>query len=338
MKRSHLLPLGAALALSLAAAGCAESTDEKGAAFPSETIELVIPYGPGGANDRVARKIANIATEEGIVDQSIIVTNVPSAATQAGIRQVASAQADGHKLLVHHNAMVAASVLGQLPDELYWQDALVPVAQMLSTPLTFAVPADSPYESMEDLFEAAASDEAIAIGLPGMNAPQTFAFETVVAAYEGEVGPVPAFNRVFLEGGAEVKTASLSGTVAVVPGITMDTVPDAKGGLYRILAVVADERLDVLADVPTLAETGLPSPSSDGALEMVVWAPAGTPDDVVAELERILAAVYETEAWQQFVIEENSAVAVWRTGDEVHEAFRTYEEAITAVLPRIQQG
>lgn len=343
MKRSLVLTVAGALALSLTAcsdgAGQATGSDGDTADFPSGTIELVVPYGPGGANDRVARQIAAIAEAEGIVNEPIVVTNVPGAATQSGIRQVADADPDGHTLLVHHNAMVTAGVLGQLPEDLHWSDALIPVNQMLSTPLTFAVPADSPWQTIEDLFGDVADPSAdqVAFGFPGVNGPQAFAFESVIAAMSEGGTEMTNLNRVYLEGGAEVKTASLSGTIDVVPGITMDTVPDALGGSYRILAVVADDRLESLPDVPTLAETEFPTPQgSNGALEMAVWAPAGTSDDVVQRLDEILQAVYETDAWLEFV-EENAAVGMYRSGDEVVEVYEAYETAVTEVLPVMEE-
>jgi tripartite-type tricarboxylate transporter receptor subunit TctC len=342
MKRSFLLAACAAFVLS----GCSgvnespgSATDAAASEFPAGTIELVVPYGPGGANDRVARKIAAIAESEGIVDKPIIVTNIEGAATQSGIGRVANSEPDGYTLLVHHNAIVTAALLGQLPEDLHWQKALVPVAQVLSTPLTFAVLADSKWETIEDLFDDVADPSAdqVAFGFPGVNAPQTFAFESVIAAMRESGTATENLNRVYLEGGAQVKTALLSGTIDVVPGITLDTVPDTLGGTYRILAIVADERLESLPDVPTLAETEVPSPQkSNGALEMVVWAPYGTPDNVVQRLNEILRAVYETEAWQEFVAE-NSAVAVFRSGDEVAAVFESYEEAMTAVLPAMKQ-
>ena len=336
MKKVRTVLFSLILVLSLIFSGCGKEQKDSLADFPEKEINLIIPYGPGGANDRAARMVASIAQEKGFIKKAMIVTNIAGAGTKTGISTVAKADPNGYTLLVHHNALITANLLKQLPEDLKWQNSLRPVAQVLETPLTFAVLQESRWRTIQDLFsEIIANPGSIKFGFPGINAPQSFAFQTVVLGM-AEKGIDLKIHPVYLEGGGAVKTAHFGGTVDVVPGITMDTVPEANGGMYRILSVVSDGRLEMLPDVPTLAEAGYPmSTETNGALRMVVWAPKDTPDEIVAKLEEILRKVCETQEWKKF-INDNAAVTIFRTAAEVEEVFSTDEEAYIKVLPALK--
>lgn len=331
-----LLTWGISLALLAGEAALAQSPTAAAQAFPNKEIRLVVPYGPGGASDRTARMIASIAQKNELVKQPIIVTNIPGAATKTGLSAVAKADADGHTLLLHHNAFITAGVLKQLEPELTWQSGFRPIAQLLETPLTLAVLETSRWKTAKDLFdEISARPGQVKFGFPGVNAPQSFALQAVLGEMS-KAGQKRRVHSVYLEGGAAVKTASLGGVVDVVAGITMDTVPEAKAGVYRILSVVSEKRLQSLPGVPTLAEAGYPSPpSGSGALRMIVWAPKGTPDPVMARLQGILDRVYNTKEWAEFA-QQMSAVAVYRTPDEVAKVFAVDEAVAMDALAAIQ--
>lgn len=331
-----LLTMVIPLTLLAAETALAQSPNAAAQVFPTKEIRLVVPYGPGGASDRAARMIAAIAQKNDLLKQPIIVTNIAGAATKAGLGAVAKADADGHMLLLHHNAFITAGVLKQLEPELTWQNGFRPVAQVLETPLTIAVLEKSRWKTAKELFdEISAQPGKVKFGFPGINAPQSFAFQAVLGEMS-KAGQKPRVHSIYLEGGAAVKTASLGGVVDVVAGITMDTVPEAKAGVYRILSVVAEKRLQSLPDVPTLAEAGYPTPpNGSGALRMIVWAPKGTPDAIVARLQGVLDRVYKSKEWAEFV-QQMSAVAVWRTPEEVAKVFAMDETIAIEALAAVQ--
>lgn len=319
-------------------AGCGSQNTTKEAAYPTKEINLVIPYDAGGANDRCARMISSISEQQDLTDVSIIVSNISGAGTKIGISAVVKAEPDGYTLLVHHNAMVTAAALGQFEDDLQWQNGLRPIAQILETPLTFAVLADSRWATMQELVnEIIAKPGEIKFGFPGINSPQAFAFQNIISAF-AEQGMSLDVHYVYYEGGSAVKAALLNGEIDVMPGITMDTVPSTVDGLYRILSVVTENRLEALPDVPTFSECGYAMPSTtDGALRMCVWAPKNTPDSVVEYLENFLKTIYNTEEWQAFIAE-NSAIAVYRTADEVKEIFTADAETYNAIAAELQKS
>lgn len=331
-----LLTLAVPLLLTASATAFAQTANVAAQAFPAKEIRLVVPYGPGGASDRTARMIASIVQKNDLLKQPIVVTNIAGAATKSGLATVTKADADGHTLLLHHNAFITAAALGQLEPELTWGGGFRPVAQVLETPLTIAVLEKSRWKTAKDLFdEIAAQPAKVKFGFPGINAPQSFAFQAVLGEMS-KAGKRLRVHPVYLEGGAAVKTASLGGVVDVVPGITMDTVPEAKAGVYRILSVVADKRLEALPDVPTLAEAGYPMPpNGSGALRMIVWAPKGTPDAIVTRLQGVLEQVFKSKEWSEFA-KQMSAVAVYRTPAEVARVFAVDEKIALEALPAIQ--
>lgn len=338
MKKRISLLLAAVLVLSLFSACGAGSAAQKQASYPEKEITLVIPYDAGGANDRSARMISSISEQKKLTGVSIIVSNISGAGTKNGISSVVNATPDGYTLLVHHNAMVTAAALGQLEEKLQWQNGLRPVAQVLETPLTFAVLAESRWASMQELIdEILANPGQVTFGFPGINSPQAFAFQNIISAFAAQ-GLDLKVHYVYYDGGSAVKTALLNGEIDVMPGITMDTVPGAKDGLYRILSVVTEKRLEALPDVPTFAECGYAMPSTtDGALRMCVWAPINTPDSVVAYLEDFLKTVYDTDEWQAF-IQENSAIAVFRTAEEVKEVFTADAATYESIAAELQKS
>ncbi|MBR0161938.1 MAG: tripartite tricarboxylate transporter substrate binding protein [Oscillospiraceae bacterium] len=338
MKKQVVWLLALALMLSVLVGCGAQSAEKQADPYPSKEITLVIPYDAGGANDRCARLIASINEQQNLTGVSVIVSNISGAGTKNGISSVVKSDPNGYTLLVHHNAMVTAAALGQLEDELQWQNGLRPIAQILETPLTFAVLAESRWATMQDLVnEILEKPGEVKFGFPGINSPQAFAFQNIISAFAAQ-GMNLDVHYVYYEGGSAVKTALLNGEIDVMPGITMDTVPSTKDGLYRILSVVTNNRLEALPDVPTFAECGYEMPSTtDGALRMVVWAPKNTPDDVVAYLENFLQTIYNTEEWQAFIAE-NSAIAVYRTADEVKEVFTADAETYNAIAADLQKS
>ena len=333
---NRLVSLAIVLSLIGTGTALAQGSTDAARAFPTKEIRLVVPYGPGGASDKTARMIAAIAQKNDLIKQPIVVTNVAGAATKSGLGMVAKGEADGYTLLLHHNAFITAGVLGQLEPELTWQKGFRPIAQLLETPLTIAVLDKSRWKTTKDLFdEIAAQPGKIKFGFPGVNAPQSFAFQAVLGEMS-KAGKKLRVHPVYFEGGAAIKTAHLGGVIDIVAGITMDTVPEAKAGVYRLLAVVADKRLEALPDVPTLAEAGYPTPpNGSGALRMIVWAPTNTPDAIVAGLQVILEKVFKSKEWVEFA-QQMSAVAVYRTPDEVAKVFTMDEKIALEALPAIR--
>lgn len=302
--------------------------------FPQREIRLIVPYSAGGASDQTARQIAAIVDREGLLDEPIVVTNMPGAGTARGLREVANANPDGHTLLLHHNVFITMELLGLLDEEITWDVGFAPVAQVLETPLTIAVLDDSPWQTMDDLVQdIQANPGEISLGFPGVGSPQSFGFHALLNAYEEERGTELDVHAVYFEGGAEIRSAHFAGEIDVVPGISMDTVPDAQAGEYRILAVGTEDRLPSLPEVPTIEEAGLPMPVNAGgqSLRMSVWAPAGTPDAVINQLSGLLEQVVATDDWKKFA-DDVAGIPRFRGPEGLREVFQSDEDALRPVV------
>lgn len=270
-------------------AGCSSSpspqnTEGEGSSYPESDITLVVPYAAGGASDLSARALATeMEAELGV---SIIIENRTGGAGAVGLSFLAGASPDGYTI---GYMPVEATMLG-FQGYVINPDDYELLGQMVSVPATIAVPADSPYESLDDLIAATESaPDTITVSNSGAGS-----IWNATTTALGEAAGV-TFRPIPFDGGAPAVMAAIAGDVdAVVAGISETSIP-ASDGRLRVLAVFADEMSDALPGVPTANELGY---------EVVIggWgaigAPAGLPDDV----REALAAAVETAATSESFI------------------------------------
>ena len=279
--------LTALLVTTAALAGCAEDSSSVAAAdYPSEDVRLLVPYTAGGPTDIAARAVG--AHLEGELGRPVVVENLPGASGATAYVEMISAEPDGHTLSM---TALPTAVLNYLSNDVgYTREDLAPVGVVTQVPSGIVVPADSPYQDVESLFEAARQDpQAITVGTPG--ATNTHAAETrrITQLYDIPLTVVP------FEGNSEVQTALLGGNVSAgFANLSQDLLPAIEAGDLRVLAVGTEERLDYV-DAPTLVESGYPE-LTQSTTTFGVIAPAGTPEEVVATLEDALRSAGEDEA------------------------------------------
>ena len=279
--------LTALLVTAAALAGCAEDSASVAAAdYPSEDVRLLVPYTAGGPTDIAARAVG--AHLEGELGRPVVVENLPGASGATAYVEMISAEPDGHTLSM---TALPTAVLNYLSNDVgYTREDLAPVGVVTQVPSGIVVPADSPYQDVESLFEAARQDpQAITVGTPG--ATNTHAAETrrITQLYDIPLTVVP------FEGNSEVQTALLGGNVSAgFANLSQDLLPAIEAGELRVLAVGTEERLDYV-DAPTLVEAGYPE-LTQSTTTFGVIAPAGTPEEVVATLEDALRSAGEDEA------------------------------------------
>lgn len=279
--------LTALLVTTAALAGCAEDSSSVAAAdYPSEDVRLLVPYTAGGPTDIAARAVG--AHLEGELGRPVVVENLPGASGATAYVEMISAQPDGHTLSM---TALPTAVLNYLSNDVgYTREDLAPVGVVTQVPSGIVVPADSPYQDVESLFEAARQDpQAITVGTPG--ATNTHAAETrrITQLYDIPLTVVP------FEGNSEVQTALLGGNVSAgFANLSQDLLPAIEAGDLRVLAVGTEERLDYV-DAPTFVEAGYPE-LTQSTTTFGVIAPAGTPEEVVSTLEDALRSASEDEA------------------------------------------
>ena len=282
-----LRPLAVLLVSAAALSGCAEDPASVAAAdYPSEDIRLLVPYTAGGPTDIAARAVGAHLEEE--LGRPVVVENLPGASGATAYVEMISAEPDGHTLSM---TALPTAVLNYLSNDVgYTREDLAPVGVVTQVPSGIVVPADSPYQDVESLFEAARQDpQAITVGTPG--ATNTHAAETrrITQLYDIPLTVVP------FEGNSEVQTALLGGNVSAgFANLSQDLLPAIEAGDLRVLAVGTEERLDYV-DAPTFVEAGYPE-LVQSTTTFGVIAPAGTPEEVVATLEDALRSASEDEA------------------------------------------
>lgn len=262
---------GAALALS---AGLASAET-----YPARGVRLVNPFPPGSPVDLVARLAAEELQQA--LGQFFVVENRPGAGGTIGANYVARARPDGYTLLVTSAStqVIAPVVRAEMP-----YDPLKdfrPVSLVAQGPVIVVAHPSLPATTLLELVaQSRRSPDALAYASSGTGTILHLAAELFQARTGTRLLHVP-FN-----GAVPASTALLGGQVQVMFDSISNAAPQVRTGAIRALAVMTPRRFAGLPDVPTAAEAGVPG------LEFPAWigifAPAGTPDDVVQALERAL--------------------------------------------------
>lgn len=283
--------LAAALLTAFALAACggdgepATDTGEDTAAadYPSEPIRLIVPYTAGGPTDIAARAVARFMEQE--LDETVLVENLPGASGASAYQQLIAAEPDGHTLSMF--ALPTASLNYLLNDVGYTAEDFTPIGVITRVPSAIVVPADSPYEDIEALFEAARQNPGqISIGTPGATNTHAAEASRIKQIYDVPLTIVP------FDGSSEVQAALLGNNVdAGFINVSQDVLPNFESDAIRPLAVGSEEALDYV-DAPTFVDAGYPE-LTQSTTTFGLIGPAGMPEDVVAELEDTLQAALD---------------------------------------------
>lgn len=289
--------------------------------FPTQNIRLLVPYTAGGPTDIAARALATHMEEE--LDESVVVENLPGASGATAYQQLISAEADGHTLSM---TALPTAVLNYLANDVgYTREDFTPIGVVTRVPSGIVVPADSPYQDVESLFEAAQADPgSVTVGTPG--ATNTHAAETrrITQLYDVPLTVVP------FDGNSEVQTALLGENVtAGFVNLSQDMLPSIESGDLRVLAVGSEEPLPYV-DAPTFAEEGFPE-LVQSTTTFGVIAPAGIPDDVRQTLEDTLRSAAEEPAVVE-TLDERYVPEEFIGSEGLEELFAETEETFRDVM------
>ena len=242
--------------------------------FPNRPVRIVVPYPPGGSPDVLARTLGQKASEN--LGQQIIVDNRPGAAGVIAAEIVMRAPPDGYTLLIADSGVysINPNVNPKLPFDPLAD--FTPVILAATSPIVLVVNASSPVQSVRDLIALAKSKPGMPYGSSGTGTAHHLAMELIKSLSGIDLTHVP------YKGAGQLVPAILAGDVAVgFAGLNL-SLPQAKAGKLRILAVASGARSALLPDLPTVAEAGVPGFEINISLGLL--APAGTPRDIVARL------------------------------------------------------
>lgn len=279
------------------------------AAYPEKPINLVVPFPAGGAVDTLGRIFANsIGAQTG---QSVVVENRGGANGSIGTEAVVRAAPDGYTVLIAANGYATNPTI-QPKRSFNEINDLAPVAYVGHAPLILVVAADSPYNSFEQLVEAAkVKPEAVSYATSGNGSAPHFASELMAITTKTELMHVP------YKGGSPALLDLVTGRVTFMFLNPLEAVPQVASGKLKALMVDSEARIPQLPDVPTAKELGYPD------LEAKVWwgfaVPAGTPDDVIRKLNGYINTALKDRA----VLQQLEKMAVQPGGGSV-EQFKTF--------------
>jgi len=292
--------------------------------YPSEDIQIMAPADPGGGWDSTARAMQPVLEEVGGV--GVEVYNVGGAAGTIGLAQFAEeAVGDPHQLMVMGLVMVGGIVTN---DSQVTLEDVTPIASLTSEQEAIVVPADSEYETLEDLV-AAWQEDPTSISWGGGSAGGTDHILVGLLAQEAGVD-AGSINYVAHSGGGEAVNAILSGAVtAGVSGVSEFT-EQVEAGEMRWLAVSGEEPPEGI-DAPTITEAGY-----DVVLENwrgVMGAPELSDADRQAVVD-LITEMRDSDAWQQ-ALEENGWTDFFMAGDEFASFLDEERTRVEGVLAEI---
>ncbi len=274
--------------------------------YPTKPIKAIVPFAPGSATDQIARVFA--ADMAKTLGQPIVVENKPGVNGMLGAAEVAKAAPDGYTILVGTNSTNAAlkSLMKQLP---YDQDtAFAPVGFMGSVPLIVAVNNDVPAKSLRELVELAKSKPGH-VTFASASTSQLVSTEMLASMAGVQMTNVP------YKSGPAAMTDLIGGQVMMFTADFAVMLPQVKAGKVRGLAVTSAKRSSAIPELPTVNEA-LGLKDYELIAYFAMFAPAGTPPDVVAKLNQALNAAANSKDLQEkfapigFVVEPGTPEAL----------------------------
>jgi tripartite-type tricarboxylate transporter receptor subunit TctC len=286
------------LAAALAAAGPAGPAAAQG--YPSRTVTIVVPSAAGGGIDITARWVA--AELQSALGKSFVVENKGGASGILGTQQVARAEPDGHTLLFTISGFLVTSP--SLFKSLPWDPVkdFSAVSMVLRSPHILVVNKDSKFNSLADLIaEGRANPGKLTFGSPGVTSETHLGSELFAQLSGIKVTPVPyrgtgpAFNDL------------ISGTLGFFLNTMQQLMGPIQGNAVKALAIANPTRLPLLPALPTAAEAGL------NGLDVNTWyalyAPAGTPREIVDLLGREIKKITERDEFKARVEKTGAAMS-----------------------------
>ena len=274
------------------------------AAYPERAIHLIVPYPPGGLTDAVARAVAKALSDR--VQQPVVIDNIAGGGGNIGADKAAKSPADGYTIFIGNNATVGLNTL------VYKQLAFDPLADLAPIMLiaesqtVLVVNPALPVKNVAELIALAKSKPGqLNFGSTGTGGLSHLVGELFNSGAGIQMTHIP------YKGTGPALTDLLGGQIQVMFNDT--SLPHIQSGKLRALAVTGAKRWPQLADVPTLAELGIPG------YETYNWfgilAPVKTPAAIVARLNRELVAIMQDPAMKAWM-ESRGAEAVTSSPEE----------------------
>jgi tripartite-type tricarboxylate transporter receptor subunit TctC len=274
----------AAAMLAAAAAVLMTNTASAQSTYPGKPVRIVVPSSAGGGTDIIARILAPKLTQS--LGQQIVIDNRPGAGTMIGGELVAKAPPDGYTLLMCVSTLATNPVIYRKVPYNALTD-FAPITRVLTASNILVVHPSLPPRTVKELIAfAKARPEQLNFGSAGLGTNPHLSMALFLSMTGLKMVHIP------YKGSAPAIIDLLAGHVVVMTATALTGIPHIRGGRLRALGVTGAKRTAAAPDVPTIAEAGVPG------YEAVQWygmvAPANTPREVIARLNREMVTILQT--------------------------------------------
>lgn len=319
MKLAFVVPAFIAGALSFAAPAAAQSD------FPTQPINLVVPFAAGGSTDLVGRIVAEAMTAQ--LGQNVLVVNQAGAGGVVGATAVSDAAPDGYTILMGTIATHALSASLYATPPFDPSADFEPISLLVTVPNVLLVNPEFPANSVEELIaKLKAEPEQHAYASSGNGTPLHLSGELFKSMTGTDMVHVP------YQGSGPALVDALSGAVPII----FDNLPSAsehmKAGTLKPLAVTTLERSASFPDVPTMDEAGVPGYETN--TWNALFAPAGTPPEVIAKLNEAAVAAVNDPAVKARLAEAGAVVV----GSSAKDLAAHVQSEVTRWAPVIKEA
>ncbi|MDB5805201.1 MAG: transporter substrate-binding protein [Betaproteobacteria bacterium] len=259
-------------------------------AFPSRPVTLIVPVAPAGILDQSARMVA--PAMGAALGQSVVIDNRPGASGNIGATYVARAKPDGYTLLIGYSMFHVGNPV--MFKDMQWDPVkdFTGVGMIAVAPHVITVNPQQPFQNLKELVDyARANPGKLNYSTSGNGSVPHVGMELFKQLYKIDI------THVAYKGAGPAALDAIAGNVQMTVATPPSVIGFIKNGRLRALATAAKSRAAVLPDVPTTAEAGFPG------VEMEAWvsifAPTGTPPEVLAKLSGALKQALETPEAKQ---------------------------------------
>lgn len=287
MKAENTLAcLSIAAALSAPVHDAFAQTAPSAGMYPTRAVRMIVPFPPGGGTDLISRTVAQRLSETW--GQPVVVDNRAGANGIIGTEAAARAKPDGYTLLV---VIATHAINPSLYPRLPYDTAkdFAPITLMAQYPFIITIHPSLPAKTVKELIALARSRPGqLSYASSGNGSGPHLGFELFKSAAKIDVVHVP------YKGAGPANIDLISGQVQLMFNNFLAAMPQIKAGRLRVLAVTSATRSQVMPDLPTLSESGVPGFDVTGWY--VLLAPAGTPQQIVAKVQADTASTLRVPA------------------------------------------
>jgi len=249
--------------------------------YPAKPVKVIVPFPAGGVTDIVSRLITQKLSEK--LGQQFYIENVSDAGGNLGMAQVARAPGDGYTILIASSSIVVNPTLyTKIPFDV--EKDFIPVTKAGGSPNSWLVNPDFPAKTMKELIDLIkANPGKYSVASPGAGTTPSLSIEML------KHDPGLDFVVVPFAGGGPLTQSVLGGHTPIACSAIGNYMTMIREGKLRALAVAAAQRVELAPNIPTLNEIGLKGQEAETMTG--VFVPAGTPKEVVALLQKEIAAI-----------------------------------------------